>query len=509
MPKLLVFLFGLFFVAYLLVVPQKAAASGYDVIPSSTINNIENNFLGVMHLVSCVLTGNSVIGIECTVNTAFHQEDSGGLLTFGYGLFDVMYTSPPLSSQKYIEGLASRIGVIQEAHAQVSGSGSQVISTIFLFWETSRNLAYIILALVFVLSGLFILLGQKMGQSVVTIQAALPNMVISLILITFSYFIAAVFVDMTFLGSIVVGNVFSSILKISSADPVGILNNFNLINIYFNFIGRFNPLSFVDVINALGSSEPTLGVLIRIVTTLMVGQAGAGITQSITGQSLPLAGPIGGIIGGLIGAAGANQVMSAIAWFILVLALVASCFRLIMDLLKRYIAILFLVIFAPILFSFVALPGNNKIFYQWCKDMLCNTLPFPAVFGAFYFASYFLGQGGIFQVTGSVMGQTAVMPLFGGFNLAILNQIIGVGILLAIPAIPAWVCKRVGGAIDSTFGAEITAVGRRGMGSGRQIYQGAGNIGSALAPTARAAVRRIRGGGGGTGEPPGAPGTVV
>lgn len=417
-----------------------AFASSIEV-PEKVITDTQNRFYGVTHLVSCALTGKSISEHQCSSFGITAQNTDGSLLSLFSTTMDAMYTNPPSSSRMYVDSVASNIGFVQEVHAQVEGSGSQVISVVYMFWQASRNLAYVLLAMVFVIVGFMILFGQKMGQSVVSVQAALPNMAVSLILITFSYFFAALFVDITFIGSQAIGYIFTVLLKVSSADPINILNSFNLISIYVSFMSMFNKESFLQLINVLMAADPAVATLFRALTALMIGQVGSGIGGSVASGAL---GPfIGGLFGAVLGGFNTEGFLSLIGYLILMIALVISMVRLIMDLVKRYISILFLVIFAPLLFTFIALPGNSKVFWGWCKNMLCNVLPFPAVFGMFYFASFFIGPGGLFAITTSSQANPATLPMFGGLNLSIINQVIGIGVLLAIPAVPEFICQKI------------------------------------------------------------------
>jgi hypothetical protein len=66
--------------------------------------------------------------------------------------------------------------------------------------------------------------------------------------------------------------------------------------------------------------------------------------------------------------------------------------------------------------------------------------------------------------------------MFGGLNLSIINQVIGIGVLLAIPAVPEFICQKIGSTADKVFGNEIYSVTNRGVSSGRQIGGGARRI---------------------------------
>ena len=51
-------------------------------------------------------------------------------------------------------------------------------------------------------------------------------------------------------------------------------------------------------------------------------------------------------------------------------------FRIFFSFFKAYIQIILLVIFAPVMLLFHAIPGQ-KVFSKWIKDLLANLLTFP------------------------------------------------------------------------------------------------------------------------------------
>lgn len=489
MPKFIVG-FVLFVCIVVMAFPSQASASQTQ----NYNNNTEKTFAEFLSLAKCVIYGGNSVSGPC-FNSSQSGGSAGGLLTIGYSTADLFFSSPPLSTQQYIASVTKKFSPVQEASAQVSGSGSSVISSIFIFWQAARNVAYVLMTVIFLIIGLMILLGRKTGgQSVLTIQAALPGLVISLVMITFSYFLAALITDLAFYGCYLVAYIFRSILQVSLADPARILATNNIIQLFTSYI--FNTDNFWNVINfvySLSASDPTvrLGVLGAggMIAYQLAGPLGGFVGSLIPGGNFGDAGRIiGGVFAGMQIATAPRTpefLVGTLIYVILGVALILSLVRLLRDLVQRYLTILFLTIFGPLIFLFSALPGNNKGYESWIRNMLCNALAFPAVFAGFYFASYFLVGQTIFEMTNRAISQTtiglptinlpvgfftipvsgsitiptinttATLPLFGGYNLGIINQIIGFGILLVIPAIPDYVCKMLGAKLDDVFGKEI------------------------------------------------------
>jgi len=114
---------------------------------------------------------------------------SGGLVPLASATLGSIYHTPPIVNTS--QALAS-LGVIRTAHAAPSA---------FLYvlevWKISRNVAYLIITLVLIAVGVMIMFRKKIDPRVtVTIANSLPKIVISLILITFSYAIASIIFDL-------------------------------------------------------------------------------------------------------------------------------------------------------------------------------------------------------------------------------------------------------------------------------------------------------------------------
>src|SRR3989338_2336972 len=134
---------------------------------------------------------------------------SNGVLGVTLSMIGEVISTPPIRSSEFIANFGEQLG-IKSAHAQVGGSGSGVLAPIFKLWEVSRNIAYLAMIIIFIIVGLMVMFRQKLNpQTVVSIQMALPGLVIGLVMITFSYFLASLISDIAFVGTNVVGYYFS------------------------------------------------------------------------------------------------------------------------------------------------------------------------------------------------------------------------------------------------------------------------------------------------------------
>ena len=108
-----------------------------------------------------------------------------------------------ISSQEYIADILDNIGVpsVSRAYAQSTGGGTgyNAMKPFLEFWKVFRNLAYSLYIIMFVVVGIMIMLRTKVNaQTIITIQTALPNLLITLLLVTFSYAIVGFMIDLMY-----------------------------------------------------------------------------------------------------------------------------------------------------------------------------------------------------------------------------------------------------------------------------------------------------------------------
>lgn len=330
-----------------------------------------------------------------------------------------MYQSPPTSTVQYLADLGQNFGLAKPAYAQVGGSGAGIIEPIKILWQFTRNLTYVLFIIVFVVVGFMIMFRTKINpQTVISAQAALPGLVIGLILVTFSYFIAALIIDTSFLGIQVVANIFVQV-KNSSGKTINVLDinslkdSSNALHLYFS------SFQFIENVRDLFTG---IGGIFTSV--------GSGIVQSVPLLIILIFSVIPGAI------LATTAIASLLIPLILIIALVIQFIRLLIKLIFAYIALLVTTIFGPFIIIFASIPGRGGALGVWWRTLLGNALVFPAVFAAFLFAGFILGTD-----TSSWKGAP---PLFGGLPTELLRLIIAYGIILGTPAIPDMVKKALG-----------------------------------------------------------------
>lgn len=321
-------------------------------------------------------------------------------------LITAMYTKPPASSREYFADLGARLKIVKPTYAQGIGYGG--LQPVMGIWTTFRNLAYIFFAIIFVVTGFAIMFRVKINpQTVVTLQSALPKIIISLILVTFSYAIAGFLIDLIY---VVILLIFSLI----GSDSVVNQSIFSLTT---------------DLLGGWQSSASAIRVTLDDFTSTLF--------QGVAGE----------VMGFAIGGLGTAVIAVAIAF---------SVFKIFFSLLISYISIIAGVIFSPVMLMLGAIPGQNGL-NNWLKMMISNIIPFPLVAAMF-------GIGGKLMISAEG-GNLWVAPFLGSnFTTASIQVLIGLAIVIATPTVITSVQKSIGapgiGGIASGVAAPIAAAGR-------------------------------------------------
>lgn len=362
--------------------------------------------------------------------------------------------------------------------------------------------------LIFLVVGLMVMFRSKINpQTVINVQNALPGLIIGVIMITFSYFLASLIVDVSFVGTDLVGYYFSLTpgATISTPnDPRSLsqaLGNQNVFSLGSNFVGTIQRPEIADIAHQILNSgmRAESHLIIRSFLALTAYQAGAAfgpLAGTILGQFIPF-GRIINILGGagnVNPGAGANRVVggtfggavfgtifalyaflqpeSAIGFgltFVAIAVMLYAIFRLFLNLINCFLTIIYLTVTAPFHFLWASVPGKRDAITTWIRNMLCNALVFPAVIVVFYFAAYLLGNNVVeaFAIGGSINlfpQPGSSLPLFGNFSTEFIRWVLVFAAIATSPAIPEIVCKVIGkpGAGGDLLGRALTESNREG-----------------------------------------------
>ncbi len=417
-----------------------------NAITSQNYKAPQNGQYAVMNLLHSVLceVGGTSPGGACLGNVsdgktvkvfAYKQVPGGGAIGVIGGVLASLY-QPPTSSVEYVADIGERVGIVRTAHAQVSGSGANLIKPIKALWQFTQKIAYIAFIIVFLVVGFMVMFRRRINpQTVVSIQSALPGLVIGLIMVTFSYFISALIIDVSFVSVQIVAQIFSqqpnAFGKTSFDHPNQSDNQKNLQNLanrsnVFDFLGytveRYST-NANDAKNALDHFIDSTNPSVRVIT---------GVLGLLVGLIIFIAAPGLGILAGTAaGGAGGLNISTVVGYLIpaiLIIALTVQIFRLLFALINTYIQLLVAAIFGPFYILASSIPGQGKRLTDWMKTLLANALVFPAVFVVFLFAGAILAT--------NPDSWKSPPPFFGGLPTDIIRLLVAYGAILAVPSIP-------------------------------------------------------------------------
>ncbi len=320
-----------------------------------------------------------------------------------------MYANPPASSVEYFADLGRNLGVFAKpAYAQ--GIGFEGLKPILPIWKAFRNIAYLFFVIIFVFIGFAIMFRVKIDpQTVVSIQNALPKLVLALILVTFSYAIAGFMIDLIYVFT------FLAVALFQNSSPQLITKGIAEVQ-----TSLLQP-SIFNFIKDMFSSHPE-------------NIAGA-ISQAVEQ-----------IIGvGTFTGAGLGFVAGGIALLIFAIALLFVTFKVFFQLLMAYIGIILGVILAPLMLMLEAVPGQGGL-TNWLKMMLSNIIIFPLVAVVLMLAAVLTGSEGwgVPQGIGYGQGTTGWVAPMIGIGTDATQALIGFGMMLMLPSIIDMVKKAIG-----------------------------------------------------------------
>ncbi len=391
---------------------------------------------------------------------AAKQSDSGkgGVFAGVMRLTAFMYANPAAHTGTYVADVLDTAGFVQPAYAQ--GIGFSSLDPILNLWKVFRNVAYFFFIIIFVFIGFMIMLRKRIsGQAAVTAQQAIPSIIISLILVTFSYAIAGFMIDLMYVLMFLIIGLFNGI---SFTSIGGTVTGDNIINFsILQLIGFF----FKSNINA-----QALDLNTNLITSILNSAAG---TEN-------LATYIGGVVGGLT------------LTLVLAVAVLIGAVRLFFELLKSYAAVILYVVAAPLLLMFGAFPGKD-VFWPWLKGIIGNLIAFPAVLLMLIIYIEFTGRsGGTGNVLVSGASQGGFMPPFlmgNGTAGNLMGPLLGLAIILGLPDIIKEI-KKAAGAGDGGIGSMLAGFAWNNLKAGARyspVFTGTGGyVGGAVEGTGRA-----------------------
>ncbi len=326
-------------------------------------------------------------------------------------LFLAGFTTRPVSGIAYFKDIAERANLVPEVSAQ--GFGFSAANPILGLWRMVRNVTYFLLILVIIVMSFMIMFRVKTSpQTAITVQSALPKIIVALILITFSYAIAGLLIDLMY---VVIGLV------------AGIISSSGLVG------GDYTD--WITMYNALTTERSIFVLLGQFMLTFYIGLFIALFSSGAVGFSL-------GILATLF---------SPLIVLILAIVMLFAWFKILWLLFKTFAMILLQIVVGPIMILLGAF-GVGGGFSLWLRNLIAHLAVYPAV-GFMFIMSFVFLRGAFFDREGDVVtpfldslfpfgvqqtlsGSTWTPPLtVGSTQVELLWLIASLAVLLLIPQV--------------------------------------------------------------------------
>ncbi len=403
----------------------------------------------------------------------------GALYSLALKPLTTLYSYMPASGIDWSLNVLSNSELIPSVFAQpLTGYGFASIYPLYPLWQRFRDLTYMILVILSLVIGFMILFKVKLNpQTEITIQNALPKIVITLLLITFSFPLVGFLIDMMYVtigatASILYSPQISETYldpqftgfqagaqqqitqeQIAEAKKNAALEWINKDNL--NFLIRY--ADFGVGFRTYQAFEGVLPTPIRQIFIILTDFLSIIFIRFFLNNTIIRLIKIA-VDGFFI--EGTSILLSVILerlvplkYFALALIIVVTAFilfvRIFAILFKNYVTLILQTIFAPIIIVFSAIPGQNT-FGQWLKNILGSLLAFPLTVVFVLVAEYI-------SITIAYYQSVWKPPFISGINTTALGYLIGLTLLFSLPNYIALVKKMIG-ADDSFGGFNVFAI---------------------------------------------------
>jgi len=294
--------------------------------------------------------------IDFNLDNLFGQNllnrENQGMLAASSLVITGFYVSPPASGVQYLADIGRNLKIVKPALAQEQeGVGFHLMRIVQPIWKSFRNATYLLFVLVLIGMGFAIMFRVKISpQAVITLQSALPRIIIGLLLITFSYAIVGFLFDLTILISSFIANIFNDIfaenIQLAGASHIEEFSNI------------LTPYAF----------EKITAPLIE-----------AAAYTSVAGPQFLMA---------ILVLPGIGIILALILAIVILIAVLRSLW----VLLKAFAMVTLNLIFAPFRILIGVFPGNNAI-GDWFKDLVANLAVYPTMLTMLFTGDYLILSG--------------------------------------------------------------------------------------------------------------------
>ncbi len=332
-------------------------------------------------------------------STFFYKHSALAMMGNAMG---TLYANPPADFAYWLRDTGETLGFVPK-HVNAQGIGFTGLSPLLPVWKAFRNIAYLLLSLSMVVIGFMVMFRKKIDpKTVVTVQNSLPRIVITMLLVTFSYAIVGFMIDLMYL--------------------------------FIAFISVVMQSGFTGVSDTVANL--TNGGFTAFITSIF---APVGAMNQPATQVWPnvLKGQLGDAFTNLIGAIGFTLFGGLLLQIIIGIAFLFAFIRILFMLLNSYVQILLSVIVGPLQILLDVFPGGNG-FGMWITNLFTNLIAFPItvfmlILGNILYQNF--GKGLLWVPP--LLPQPTNLPVVGqvGGVGGLALSLITLGIILSIPTI--------------------------------------------------------------------------
>lgn len=388
-------------------------------------------------LINLALNGNTDLG-SCLMGAASNSINASNCINGVNGIVDDLITklrlpsisnAPSVSSQilaerpisgiSYGRNVISKLNPVTIAKAQSTqqGYGITVIKSVAFIWKMTRNISYFFFIVIAVVFAFMIMFRVKLSpQTVVSIQSSLPKLIVALILVTFSFAIAGLMIDLMY----VIMGLFATFVAGAFSNTSG-----------WGYLGANTVFAFIN-----GTIFPLVngGIALVIYFTIYL------VLYVIALVMIIIAAALGFNISSLI-----FSLFLIIFGIILILVLLWYVFKVTYVLFKNLAEVYGLIIIAPLQIT-VGVLFPQAGFGSWLKKLFSKLMIFPLTGIFIYIAMMLLGYSIRFSAVGIVQDNiftviwTGAVTALGSVGLNVKDLVVT----------GEWAPPMLGGAASST-----------------------------------------------------------
>jgi len=311
-----------------------------------------------------------------TKQTTYTYASTGSPLESLINYTGQFYINRPASVQTWADDLRSRFdpSVYAQNTTYNPGQGYNLLKPILGLWTTSRNMVYLVYIIIIVVLAFLILFRNTLGgQEAVTLFNAIPSIIISLLLVTFSYPLSAVFIDLVTVGS---GVVYGVLITDVNGPGHFLVDTPNYQFITYPTFGSTNGVSLNASDLQVDSKYTSIW---QVFQTANINPTLNG-TSSIIPSEVPLYQEITHIFTSITG----NGLVNSILSLVFIFAAFTASLKLFFSLMAEYVILIAYPIVSPFVFLVAAIPNQTgKMITDYFKRLLAAALSFVAVYGLF------------------------------------------------------------------------------------------------------------------------------